>query len=257
MWFMALTWLFAPFIFNPAGFAWDRIVDDWADWIKWMSNQGGIGVQPEKSWDSWWNAESSHLRHSSLSSRIIEVLLSLRFFLYQYELVYHISMLNQNKTFLVYLLSWTIIIGIVGLVKLVIMASFRLSSDHQLIFRLIKLLMFLLVLTVLMLLSWFHQLSFMDLIFSCLAFIPTGWGLLLIVQVLRPKVEDYMIWEPMQIIARAYDYVMGTLILVTLAVLAWIPIIPATQTRVLFHKAVSQQPQILPFIRALAKTKRR
>ncbi|XP_040376431.1 putative callose synthase 8 [Oryza brachyantha] len=254
-WFMAVTWLFAPFLFNPAGFAWRKIVEDWADWTIWMRNQGGIGVQPEKSWESWWNAENAHLRHSVLSSRILEVLLSLRFFIYQYGLVYHLKISQDNKNFLVYLLSWVVIIAIVGLVKLVNWASRRLSSKHQLVFRLIKLLIFLSVMTSLILLSCLCQLSIMDLIICCLAFIPTGWGLLLIVQVLRPKIEYYAIWEPIQVIAHAYDYGMGSLLFFPIAALAWMPVISAIQTRVLFNRAFSRQLQIQPFI--AGKTKRR
>jgi callose synthase len=116
-WFMAVAWLFTPFLFNPAGFAWQKIVDDWADWNRWMKNQGGIGVQPEKSWESWWNSENAHLRYSVLSSRILEVLLSLRFFIYQYGLVYHLNISQDNKNFLVYLLSWVVIIAVIGFVK--------------------------------------------------------------------------------------------------------------------------------------------
>uniref|UniRef100_A0A453NJ93 Glycosyl transferase 48 domain-containing protein n=1 Tax=Aegilops tauschii subsp. strangulata TaxID=200361 RepID=A0A453NJ93_AEGTS len=254
-WFMAMTWLFAPFLFNPAGFAWHKIVDDWSDWNRWMMNQGGIGVQPEKSWESWWNAENAHLRYSVLSSRIIEVLLCLRFFVYQYGLVYHLKISHDNKNFLVYLLSWVVIISIVGLVKLVNCASRQLSSKHQLIFRFIKLLTFLAVVTSFILLSCLCKLSIMDLIVCCLAFIPTGWGLLLIVQVLRPKIEYYAIWEPIQVIAHAYDYGMGTLLFFPIAVLAWMPIISAIQTRVLFNRAFSRQLQIQPFI--IGKTKRR
>jgi len=52
-----------------------------------------------------------------LSSRILEVLLSLRFFIYQYGLVYHLNISQDNKNFLVYLLSWVVIIAIIGLVK--------------------------------------------------------------------------------------------------------------------------------------------
>ncbi|XP_062218735.1 putative callose synthase 8 [Phragmites australis] len=254
-WFMAVTWLFAPFLFNPAGFAWQKIVEDWADWNRWMRNQGGIGVQPEKSWESWWNAENAHLRHSVLSSRVLEVLLSLRFFIYQYGLVYHLNISQDNKNFLVYLLSWVVIIAIIGLVKLVNCASRRLSSKHQLIFRLIKLLIFLAVVTSIILLYSLCQLSIMDLIVCCLAFIPTGWGLLLIIQVLRPKIEYYAIWEPIQVIAHAYDYGMGSLLFFPIAVLAWMPVISAIQTRVLFNRAFSQQLQIQPFI--VGKTKRR
>ncbi|KAF2286296.1 hypothetical protein GH714_013369 [Hevea brasiliensis] len=40
MWFMVGTWLFAPFLFNPSGFEWQKIVDDWTDWNKWISNRG-------------------------------------------------------------------------------------------------------------------------------------------------------------------------------------------------------------------------
>jgi len=120
IWFMALTWLAAPFLFNPSGFVWRRIVEDWREWIKWMNNQGGIGVPPEKSWESWWNAEYSHLRHSVLGSRILEIILSLRFFLYQYGLVYHLDISQENKNIVVYVLSWSVIIAIFLLVKVIL-----------------------------------------------------------------------------------------------------------------------------------------
>uniref|UniRef100_A0A0E0CII4 1,3-beta-glucan synthase n=1 Tax=Oryza meridionalis TaxID=40149 RepID=A0A0E0CII4_9ORYZ len=185
------------------------IVEDWADWTIWMRNQGGIGVQPEKSWESWWNAENAHLRHSVLSSRILEVLLSLRFFIYQYGLVYHLKISQDNKNFLVYLLSWVVIIAIVGLVK----PSFELKAPAYL------------------------------------------QAYQIIVQVLRPKIEYYAIWEPIQVIAHAYDYGMGSLLFFPIAALAWMPVISAIQTRVLFNRAFSRQLQIQPFI--AGKTKRR
>ncbi|KAJ0084888.1 hypothetical protein Patl1_29900 [Pistacia atlantica] len=40
MWFMVGTWLFVPFLFNPSGFEWQKIVDDWTDWNKWIRNRG-------------------------------------------------------------------------------------------------------------------------------------------------------------------------------------------------------------------------
>lgn len=119
-WFMAINWLFAPFLFNPYGFAWRMIVEDWADWNKWMNNVGGIGVQPEKSWESWWNAENAHLHNSGLWSRLIEVLLCLRFFIYQYGLVYHLDISQENKNIVVYMLSWFVILAVFLLVKVYI-----------------------------------------------------------------------------------------------------------------------------------------
>uniref|UniRef100_A0A0E0JZI5 Glycosyl transferase 48 domain-containing protein n=1 Tax=Oryza punctata TaxID=4537 RepID=A0A0E0JZI5_ORYPU len=57
MWFLVITWLFAPFLFNPSGFEWQKIVDDWDDWTKWISSRGGIGVPANKAWESWWEEE--------------------------------------------------------------------------------------------------------------------------------------------------------------------------------------------------------
>lgn len=96
IWFMAGTWLFAPFLFNPSGFEWQKILDDWTDWQKWISNRGGIGVAPEKSWESWWEKEFKHLQYSGVRSIVTEIILALRFFLYQYGLVYHLSITDRK-----------------------------------------------------------------------------------------------------------------------------------------------------------------
>ena len=51
MWFLVASWLFAPFVFDPSGFDWQKTVDDWADWKMWMGNRGGIETSPSKSWE--------------------------------------------------------------------------------------------------------------------------------------------------------------------------------------------------------------
>lgn len=101
MWFMVGAWLFAPFLFNPSGFEWQKIVDDWTDWNKWITNRGGIGVPPEKSWESWWEKEHEHLKYSGTRGILAEIVLSLRFFIYQYGLVYHLSITKKTKSVLV------------------------------------------------------------------------------------------------------------------------------------------------------------
>jgi callose synthase len=98
MWFMAGTWLFAPFLFNPSGFEWQKIVDDWTDWNKWITNKGGIGVSPEKSWESWWDREQEHLKYTGKRGVLLEILLASRFFFYQYGLVYHLNITKKTKS---------------------------------------------------------------------------------------------------------------------------------------------------------------
>ncbi|KAL0399594.1 UNVERIFIED_CONTAM: putative callose synthase 8 [Sesamum radiatum] len=253
IWFMSMTWLFAPFLFNPSGFNWGKIVDDWKDWNKWIKQQGGIGIPQDKSWQSWWIEEQSHLLHSGITSRLIELLLSLRFFLYQYGLVYHLDISGQNKNFIVYVLSWVVIVVIFLLLKIVNLGRQYLSADHHLAFRLFKAFLFLGVLATIITLSVICHLSLRDLIVCCLAFLPTGWGLILVAQTLRPKIENTGLWHFAWVFARAYDYGMGIVLFAPIAILAWLPIISAFQTRFLFNEAFSRRLQIQPILAAKKK----
>jgi callose synthase len=93
MWFLVITWLFAPFLFNPSGFEWQKIVDDWT---KWISSRGGIGVPANKAWESWWEEEREHLQSTGLLGR--GIILSLRFFIFQYGIMYHLNISAGNKS---------------------------------------------------------------------------------------------------------------------------------------------------------------
>ncbi|KAK9088625.1 hypothetical protein Scep_027707 [Stephania cephalantha] len=244
IWFMLMSWLFAPFLFNPSGFDWGKIVDDWTDWNKWIKNQGGIGVHQDKSWESWWNDEQAHLQHSGFFARILEILVSLRFFIYQYGMVYHLDIAQENKDFLVYLLSWLVIAIIFLLAKAVSVGRQRLSASYQLQYRLLKAFLFLAALSVIATLSVVCSLSLRDLIVCCLAFLPTGWGLISIAQAVRPKIQDTGLWGFVRVLARAYDYGMGVVLFAPVSLLAWLPIISAFQTRFLFNEAFSRRLQI-------------
>lgn len=101
MWFLVASWLFAPFVFNPSGFDWQKTVDDWTDWKRWMGNRGGIGIQPDRSWESWWDGEQEHLKYTNIRGRVFEIILSFRFFVYQYGIVYHLDIARHSKSILV------------------------------------------------------------------------------------------------------------------------------------------------------------
>ncbi|KAF7836581.1 putative callose synthase 8 [Senna tora] len=248
IWFMSLTWLCAPFLFNPAGFSWAKTVDDWKEWNKWIRQQGGIGIQQDKSWHSWWDDEQAHLRRSGLRSRLIEILLSLRFFIYQYGLVYHLDISQHSKNFLVYVLSWVVILAVFLLVKAVNMGRQLFSANYQLGFRFFKAFLFVGVLSIIITLSIICELSLMDLFVCCLAFMPTAWGLILISQAVRPKIEHTGIWDFTRALARAYDYGMGVVLFTPIAILAWLPIIKAFHARILFNEAFKRHLQIQPIL---------
>ncbi|KAK9688669.1 hypothetical protein RND81_09G002200 [Saponaria officinalis] len=244
IWFLAMTWLFAPFLFNPSGFNWQRIVDDWRDWNKWIRQLGGIGIRQDKSWQSWWDEDQAHIRRSGWGSRLIELLLSSRFFMYQYGLVYHLDIAGKNHQFLVYVISWVVICVVFILIMIVNAGRKILSDNHQFLFRLFKAFIFLAVLSTIITLSILCGLSFQDLVVCCLAFLPTGWGLILIAQALRPLIKNPTIWNFAQTCARFYDYGMGVALFAPIASLAWLPIISAFQTRFLFNEAFNRRLQI-------------
>uniref|UniRef100_J3LJJ4 1,3-beta-glucan synthase n=1 Tax=Oryza brachyantha TaxID=4533 RepID=J3LJJ4_ORYBR len=244
MWFLVLTWLFAPFLFNPSGFEWTKIVDDWSDWNKWISNRGGIGVSPDKSWESWWEIELDHLKYSGTIGLFVEIILSLRFFIYQYGLVYHLNITGSNKSILVYLISWLVILVVLLVMKTVSVGRRRFSADFQLFFRLIKFMIFVSFTAILIVLIVILHMTIQDIFVCFLAFLPTGWGILLIAQACKPLVRRTGLWGSVRALARAYEIIMGVLLFTPITILAWFPFVSEFQTRMLFNQAFSRGLQI-------------
>ncbi|XP_021713855.1 callose synthase 5-like isoform X2 [Chenopodium quinoa] len=244
MWFLVISWLFAPFIFNPSGFEWQKIVDDWDDWTKWISSHGGIGVPANKSWESWWAEEQEHLLSTGFTGRFLEIVLSLRFFLYQYGVVYHLHVANEDTSIMVYGLSWLVIVAVVIILKIVSMGKKKFSADYQLMFRLLKLFLFIGFIVALVVFFLFLNLTVGDIFVSLLAFMPTGWALLSIAIACRPVVKGMGMWSSVIALARGYEYIMGILIFTPVAMLAWFPFISEFQTRLLFNQAFSRGLQI-------------
>lgn len=244
IWFLVGTWLFAPFLFNPSGFEWQKIVDDWKDWNKWMNNRGGIGVAPDKSWESWWENQREHLSHSGIRGIIFEILLSIRFFIYQFGLLYHLSFTKNTKDFLVYGLSWLVILVVLLIMKAASIGRRQFRADLQLVFRFVKGLVFLSFVSALIILVALPHMTFRDIIVCILAFMPTGWGLLLIAQALKPLVVKAGIWKSVMTLARGYETLIGLLLFTPVAFLAWFPFVSEFQTRMLFNQAFSRGLQV-------------
>ncbi|KAG6480709.1 hypothetical protein ZIOFF_057294 [Zingiber officinale] len=225
MWFLVVSWLFAPFIFNPSGFEWQKTVDDWTDWKKWMGNRGGIGIAVDRSWESWWETEHEHLKSTSIRGRMLEIILALRFLIFQYGIVYHLNIAHNSRSVLVYGLSWLVMLTVLLVLKMVSMGRRGFGTDFQLMFRILKGLLFLGFVSVMTVLFVVCNLTLSDVFAALLGFMPTGWSILLIGQACRPLVRRLGFWDSIKELGRAYEYIMG-------------------MTRLLFNQAFSRGLQI-------------
>ncbi|KAK6144004.1 hypothetical protein DH2020_020824 [Rehmannia glutinosa] len=240
-WFLAVSWLFAPYLFNPSGFEWQKAVEDFRDWTNWLLYRGGIGVKGEESWEAWWDDELSHIR--TFSGRVMETILSLRFFIFQYGIVYKLDVQGTNTSLTVYGFSWIVFAVLIILFK-VFTFSQKISVNFQLLLRFIQGVAFLFALAGLVVAVVLTELSITD-IFACiLAFLPTGWGILCIACAWKPVMKKLGLWKSIRSIARLYDAAMGILIFIPIALCSWFPFVSTFQTRLMFNQAFSRGLEI-------------
>ncbi|KAH7332248.1 hypothetical protein KP509_20G078000 [Ceratopteris richardii] len=240
-WFLAISWLYAPFIFNPSGFEWQKTVEDFGDWTNWLLYKGGVGVKGEESWETWWDEEQSHIQ--TLRGKILETLLSLRFFFFQYGVVYRLHAADSSTSLRVYGVSWLVLIAIVLLFKIFTFSQ-KTSVNFQMFLRLFQGTVFVLLLVALALLIVLTALSFGDIFASLLALIPTGWAILSIAITWKPVVKRLGLWKSIRTIARFYDAAMGMVVFFPIALLSWFPFVSTFQNRLLFNQAFSRGLEI-------------
>ncbi|XAR55506.1 1,3-beta-glucan synthase [Bertholletia excelsa] len=247
-WFLVVSWIMAPFIFNPSGFDWLKTVYDFDDFMNWIWYRGGVFVKAEQSWEKWWYEEQDHLRTTGLWGKILEVILDLRFFFFQYGIVYQLGIAAGNKSIAVYLLSWIYVFVAVGVYVIIAYARDKYGAKGHIYYRLVQFLIIILAILVIITLLEFTHLNLADIFKSLLAFIPTGWGFISIAQVLRPFLQNTLIWEIIISVARMYDILFGVVVMALVALLSWMPGFQSMQTRILFNEAFSRGLRIFQIV---------
>ena len=157
----------------------------------------------------------------------------------------------------------------------------KFGTDFQLMFRILKALLFLGFMSVMTVLFVVWGLTVSDLFAALLAFLPTGWAILLVSSAImlsydivclaqlslnklhakdlvlihlylfpkigqscRPMMKGIGFWESIKELARGYEYIMGLVIFMPIAILSWFPFVSEFQTRLLFNQAFSRGLQI-------------
>ncbi|OAY48210.2 callose synthase 10 [Manihot esculenta] len=247
-WFLVISWLFAPYIFNPSGFEWQKTVEDFDNWTSWLMYKGGVGVKGDDSWESWWNEEQMHIQ--TIRGRILETILSLRFLMFQYGIVYKLHLTGKDTSLTIYGFSWIVLIFIVMIFKIFTYSPkkskgvFEECIDFKLFMRFIQGVTSIGLVAALCLVVAFTDLTIADLFASLLAFIPTGWAILSLAVTWKRVVWSLGLWDSVREFARLYDAGMGMIIFAPIAFLSWFPFISTFQSRLLFNQAFSRGLEI-------------
>ncbi|OAY34059.1 callose synthase 12 [Manihot esculenta] len=247
-WFLVVSWIMAPFVFNPSGFDWLKTVYDFDDFMNWIWYRGGVFAKAEESWERWWYEEQDHLRTTGLLGKLLEIVLDLRFFFFQYAIVYQLGIANNSTSIVVYMLSWIYVVVAFAIFWVIAYARDKYAAREHIYYRLVQFLVITLGIVVIVALLEFTHFRFMDLFTSLLAFIPTGWGLLLIAQVVRPFLQSTPLWGPVISMARLYDIMFGVIVMAPVAFLSWMPGFQSMQTRILFNEAFSRGLRIFQIV---------
>jgi callose synthase len=234
----------APFAFNPSGFDWLKTVYDFEDFMTWIWFPGGIFSKAEHSWEVWWYEEQDHLRTTGLWGKILEIVLDLRYFFFQYGVVYQLKIADGSRSIAVYLLSWICVAVIFGVFVLMSYTRDQYAAKQHLYYRVVQCAIIILGVLVLILFMEFTEFQIIDIFTGLLAFIPTGWGLISIAQVIRPFIESTVVWGSVISVARLYEILLGVIVMAPVALLSWLPGFQEMQTRVLFNEGFSRGLQI-------------
>lgn len=247
-WFLVVSWIMAPFVFNPSGFDWLKTVYDFDDFMNWIWYQGSVFAKCEQSWERWWYEEQDHLRTTGFWGKILEIILDLRFFFFQYGIVYQLHIAAGSTSIAVYLLSWIYMFVAFAIYVVIAYARDKYDAKEHIYYRLVQFLVIIVAILVIIALLEFTAFTFIDFFTSLLAFIPTGWGLLLIAQVARPLLERTIIWETVVSVGRLYDVMFGVIVMAPVALLSWCPGFQSMQTRILFNEAFSRGLRIFQIV---------
>ncbi|CAI9756479.1 unnamed protein product [Fraxinus pennsylvanica] len=204
-WFLVLSWIMSPFVFNPSGFDWLKTVYDFDDFMNWLWYRG-ILVKADQSWETWWYEEQDHLRTTGIWGKLLEIILDLRFFFFQYGIVYHLNITRGSTSIAVYLLSWIYMIMVVAIYIVIAYARDKYAAKEHIYYRVVQFLVIVLSVLVIILLIHFTDFDLIDFIKSLLAFVPTGWGMIQIALVLRPFLQSSVVWETVVSLARLQGY---------------------------------------------------
>ncbi|CAL0322624.1 unnamed protein product [Lupinus luteus] len=190
-----------------------------------------------------------HLMAIGFWGKVFEIILDLWFFIFQYGIVYKLGIAARSTSIAIYMLSWVYVFVVFGIYVVVAYTRDTYAAKEHIYYRSVQSLVVVLAILVIVALMEFTEFEFMDIFTSLVAFIPTGWGMILIAQVLGIILQHTIIWHGVVSLARMYAILFGITVMAPAALLSWLPGFQDMQTRILFNEAFSRGLRISQIVR--------
>ena len=136
------------------------------------------------------------------------------------------------------------VVIVLAIYIVILYAHDKYAAKKHIYYRAIQALVICCTILAIILLLQLTKLELVDLVTSLLAFIPTGWGLISVAQVLKPFLKSSIAWKTMVAVAWLYEITFGIIVMIPMAILSWFPSFQSMQTRILFNEAISRGRQI-------------
>ncbi|KAL2931966.1 Callose synthase 11 [Bienertia sinuspersici] len=147
-WFLVVSWVMAPFVFNPSGFDWLKTVYDFEDFITWIWFGSGVSLRQIGA------GKPGGMKSKNISKQLLNI--------------------ADGKTSIgVYFLSWLYFFAVIGICVVVAYARDKYGATKHIYFRMIQFSVISVTVLVIVIFLKFTKFEVLDLLTSSLAFIPT------------------------------------------------------------------------------------
>ena len=230
LWTVMVAWLFSPFWFNPLAFDVGKLKEDLARWRLWMQRKD---ADPMLSWESWWREEHAFVATSSWLKKLHMVLPSIRYGLVAVGILASASGRPLHEGLLGEVSLFGAVVGGIAVAGVVIASLSHLLRCHPALLRVLTTL--LLLLAVVAVPAALAALS----LFDCLL-LAAAAGYLAAALVRLPYAAGALP-TPCMYASKAYDYLLGALLLALCFVLSYTPGVKALQNRALLSNEFDQR----------------
>jgi len=232
LWLATIAFLLAPFWFNPLGFSWPHVTDDFRRWCRWISPYTHGGTSSD-SWEVWYKEETAVYHRLSVSSKLLVSLKSILYLALARGLVWKsgVDLSDKARTKELHDLKAFSISGgcILAIFLISIFLDMIAARLHYALHRLLKMLLGIIALAVVITAfathaPFIHMAIALYYVAAAINIIGTLVGVQMFVRHLQ----------------RIHDAFIGLVFFVIFIILSALHIFDVVQTWLLFHNALSQ-----------------